>query len=114
MGQGFLQVIRSVAPGGREIELLREVGLYQEGTETYEHKRIFSHEELKRILVIFLHNQLALSYESLDRKKSLQLLDLLEKYDPDYFREERVGSIRMKLRWLAPIVIKKLRSFSRK
>jgi len=110
----FSRFVRSVNGSGPAIEVLQKAGLYHDGTSVYKHQHEFSEADIKTILSIFLHNQLALCYERLDRPKAMQILAILEKYNPVYFRENKIGSLGLKLQWLPSSVIKMLRLYTRR
>ncbi len=110
----FSRVLRSFPSGEPWIETMRELDLYDAGSDDcYPVRQEFSPEELRRGFLYFLRGQTFYAYNNLDLSKTRRLAEAIRRLDEGFYRAWSIRRMHRRARWFPAPLIRMFRQVTR-
>lgn len=101
----FSKFIRSVNGGELYVENLKTCGLYSDGKDAYIHKKQFSQQDIKLIVLYYLDVMSHLRYQFLETKKASTCLALIKSIDREFYFARNLDKISRRMKYIPASVI---------
>ena len=111
--QVFSRFLRSVNCPDFLLHQLSNNGYFNSEVSPYSHHKEFNPHQIQKICGLFLFNQLIVWYNLIDKKRSLELIQLIREIDPSIYDRHQLVRMKWKLILVPTILFKFLRALLR-
>jgi len=101
----FSKVLRSLPNTSDIISNMKDLDLYQDGTDFYKTKKTFNKTSLELAFYYHLYYLIVFLYQGLETKKVYEITRFIKKTNPSFFERENLANIYLKTKYLPKKVI---------